>query len=315
MTQDFQWQFVGATPAAQQMQGYRPNVPAQPVSAPGVQSRGMATFDMQQNAQGASLMDEYRRNEARIAEIETEIRNLEANGQGLDELDMALARNRAGIGDTGTALAHLGRIDTRGQLARQEAYNERNFQLRKAEMKNAGKGEKTARRKEIDNAYIMMSEGSPSAQNAWKRAIASMEEDYLRDFGEAYTPIEIPTGATEDATSFSGWDELYNRSLEKGRLSQAQKDSLLESLMKLPKGQERNTREEKLKQTGTHEGKAAADAKERREEEDAIKESEKISGWDLKTGDSKTYSASNGKTVTITNVGGKVKRTCGKTTR
>ena len=61
----------------------------------------------------AGLQEELSRNEARIAEITAEIAKLESGIMNDDQLDRALAVNRADIGDMAGSQYHQGRISTR----------------------------------------------------------------------------------------------------------------------------------------------------------------------------------------------------------
>lgn len=79
--------------------------------------QGMAYTQQQQQSQLEALRSEYMSNERRIRELKLEIVRLqEASGKYMDDMDMRLAANRAGIGDMGTAMAHQNRIITRQQL-------------------------------------------------------------------------------------------------------------------------------------------------------------------------------------------------------
>lgn len=73
-----------------------------------------AAYDASQTASPyTGLQEELSRNEARIAEITAEISQLEAGLMDDDQLDRALAVNRAGIGDMSGSQYHQGRISNR----------------------------------------------------------------------------------------------------------------------------------------------------------------------------------------------------------
>ena len=73
-----------------------------------------AAYDASQAASPyTGLQEELSRNEARIAEITAEISQLEAGLMNDDQLDNALAVNRAGIGDMSGSQYHQGRISNR----------------------------------------------------------------------------------------------------------------------------------------------------------------------------------------------------------
>lgn len=103
----FEWNF----------QGYD-RAPAQPaVTMP--QQAAQAAYDasraaVQQNMQDQfSIESEIKQNEARIQEIRAEIARLESSGK--DDMDLALARNRAQLGDISGSMLHQGRIQQRAE--------------------------------------------------------------------------------------------------------------------------------------------------------------------------------------------------------
>lgn len=250
--------------------------------------------------QREALMEEYRRNQARIAEIDQQIK---AAGGNIDELDRNLAANRAEIGDIGNAQLHLGRIETRKNSERDRAVNRE---------KN-----KVAARKELNNAYIMMAEASPAARNAWQSAIDDMTADYEKTYGEKFTPVAIPTGKTgmdAPATNKQEFtDKMRNLRNEKGNLTDEGIRLLQADIDAMPKGDMRNECQTLLDAEKSQEKKTAGAAAERAKEKAAIEEaSKKFSGWNMKNGESKTYTAGNGKTVTYTKVNGRLEFTCGK---
>lgn len=312
-----------ATPqvlAQEQMQGYTPalagyslpDTPVQPqplqggvrLPADAARELGKGWIYTQQQEQAAqqreALLAEYQRNEARIAEIE---RQIKTTGGTFDELDMNLAANRAGIGDIGNAQMHLGRIESRKNSERERAIN--------------GDKNKAAARKELNNAYIMMAEASPAARNAWKAAIDDMATEYENTYGEKFTPVEIPMGSTGSSARATNkqefTDKMRNLRNEKGNLTDEGMANLQADIDAMPKGDMRNECQTLLDAEKSQEKKDAGAAAERAKEKAAIEEaSKKFSGWNMKNGDSKTYTADNGKTVTYTKVNGKLEFTCGK---
>ena len=94
----------------------------------------------------AALQDEYNQNEARIAEIEQKIASIKSqiteNKSRRDKLDMALAANRADIGDIATSITHQNAITNR----QQQEY------LRKLEEKRLG-NEPDGTYKDVIDAY------------------------------------------------------------------------------------------------------------------------------------------------------------------
>lgn len=95
------------------------------------QAPAQAAYDASQYANEANLsglQEELSQNEARIAEISSEIAKLEAGLMDDDQLDTALAVNRANIGDIAGSQYHQGRISNR-------AYNKATLANTKAQQK------------------------------------------------------------------------------------------------------------------------------------------------------------------------------------
>lgn len=319
----FVWNFKGMNQggpslpeaASQGMQGYVPNsafVPQQQVPQAPVR------FDAQGYGQGldnASLMAEYQSNLARIAQLEAQLEQVnrewaagaqKRQGAMMDELDRKLAVSRANYGDISGAFNHLSRIDQRQQARLNKDINSLT--------------QKDADRKELRNAYIMMAEASPAAQASWKGAIADMEAAYERKYGEKFEGLAIPTGDVKGATGVQNWAQFDNllqqKKNSKGNLTQASIEEMKSILQKMPQGAEYNKRKEELDRMRSQE-KIDKDAKKQREKESAaIEEARKaISGFNLKPGESKTYTAKNGLTVTCTKKGTGMQYTSGKTTK
>lgn len=257
-----------------------------------------------------ALQDEYNRNNARIAEIEQELRTIAASDRkALDDLDLALAQNRAGIGDLGNAQMHLSRIDQR-----------RAVDLGKSGNANT---DRNAAEDEIDRLYIQRGEASPSQQVYIDRAIARKEAAYQKLYGKPYGgKLEVPTGAqgADNVTTFQGYDDVLQQELNangnNGRLSKAQISRLNAILDKLPSGNERNERKKALDAVVSNEKHSENVSKQKTKEKEAIAEVKKsVTGWDLKeTGASKSVPAKNGLTVTVTRMSdGGVQYKCGST--
>ena len=169
-----------------------------------------------------ALMDEYKRNEARIAEIEAEIASIEkAGATNLDELDMALAANRAGIGDIGNSFAHTSRIQTRRQLAEQA----------KRDKAINDKKEVEGIVEQLENAYIMRG-GADNVQRAdWDNKINRLSKKYKELTGSDYvysgaTPktgvvIGTPTNLEEFNSWFNAQPKAKNGYYPKATLDKA----------------------------------------------------------------------------------------------
>lgn len=320
-----------ATPqvlAQEQMQGYTPalagySLPNGPVQQREQQLQGGVRLPQdaqaelgkgwiytQQQQQVQALKDEYQRNAARIAEIENELASISKSERGrLDDLDMKLAQNRSEIGDIGNAQMHLSRIDQR----------------RAAELGKSGNAaeDRNAAEDEIDRLYIQRGDASPAQQVYIDRAIARKEAAYQKLYGKPYGgKLEVPTGAqaASEVSTFQGYDDVLQQELNangnNGRLSKAQIANLNAILDKLPSGNERNERKKALDAVVSNEKHAEDAAKQKAKEKDAIAEVKKsVTGWDLKeTGASKTVTAKNGQTVTVTRMSdGNVQYKCGST--
>lgn len=305
--------------AAQGMAGYRSNVAPQGYTQ---QVQPRPAYDMnaygqglQQASDAAGLRAEYERNSARIAEIEARLATMDKewdagaygrNRDAMNDLDLQLARSSAKHGNLDRAYNHLARIDNRNVVG---ANNDVNAMT-----------QKDADRKELRNAYIMMAEGSPAAQAAWKGAIADMEAAYERKYGEKFEGLAVPTGDVGGASGVESWAQFDNllqqKKNSKGNLSKASIEEMKSLLGKMPQGEEYNKRKEQLDSMKSQEDLDAAYGKRRKKESVAISEAMgAVSGFDMKPGDSKSYTAKNGLTVTCTKKGAGMQYTCGKTTK
>lgn len=280
-------------------------------AAQGLNKGWIYTQQQEQAAQQRqALLDEYNANAARIEAIEAELKRIGTEDrESLDSLDRTLAANRAGIGDIGNAQMHLNRIDNRAAVL-------------------AGKNgntdaDRVAAEDEIDRLYMMRAEGSPGQQAYYDRAIARKEAEYARKYGKPYGgELAIPTGPQSAGTvsNFQGYDDVLQQELKangnNGRLSKAQISKLNGILDQLPAGDERNARKKALDAVVSNEKHADDVAKQKAKENAAIAEVRKsVTGWDLKeAGASKTVTAKNGLTVTVTRMSdGSVQYTCGST--
>ena len=261
----------------------------------------------------ALLRDEYRRNEAEIQSIQAELAMLDRQyqkneGARLDQLDMQLAANRAGIGDIGNAIAHQNRILTRKQIA---SSNSSDYNTMK---------EKDAAASEIDNLLIMKAGADPSQQAAYDRAIERKKALFKERFKEDYgTDMPLPTGTLsedEKPNSYVDYDQQLSdakKGAKGGKLTQAQLDKFRKKLEGMPKTAERQQRLDALNKEVSREKADKAAEENRKNEIDAIDEAIlSAPTWKLKNGESSTYTAKNGKQVTITRNEGKVRYAIGK---
>lgn len=293
------------------MQGYYPTYGGRQVD-PGFNPATQPQLQQyEQNAQLLNLKDEYDRNAQRIMEIEQELAQIEKQtGKNLDDFDMQLAQNRASIGDFGNAQMHLNRIDQRRAAAL-------------GKMRNTDK-DRIAAEDEIDRLYVAMAGADPAQQAQYKNYIERKEKDYERVFGKPYSgAVRVPTGKQDSGSvsTFAGYDSVLEQELKangnNGRLSNQQIAKLQSILDTLPSGSAHNERQTALDAIKSNE-KHDADVKAQKAKENAALDeiTKKVTGFGLKKGESKTVTASNGKSVTVTRLtGGKVQYKCGSTTR
>lgn len=301
---------AGYRPAQVAPQGYTQQVQPHPSYDVNAYGRGL-----QQASDAAGLRVEYERNNARIAEIEARLATMDKewdagaygrNRDAMNDLDMQLARSSAKHGNLDRAYNHLSRIDTRNTAAANKDVNSIT--------------QKDADRKELRNAYIMMAEASPAAQASWKDAIADMEAAYERKYGEKFEGLTIPTGDVKNASGVTSWDQFDNllqqKKNSKGNLSQASLDEMKMLLQKMPQGTEYTRRRDQLYSMKSQEQIDAEAKAQRKKESAAIDEAMgAITGFNMEPGESKTYTAKNGLSVTCQKKGTGMQYTCGKTTR
>lgn len=265
----FMWNFVGPTPAqqaAQGMQGYRP-APNMAAYVPSVTPDAtVAPVQAQQppmmGGEGAiergrmwgannygqgelqNLMNEYRSNEARIAELEAQLEKINKqwvagagarNRDALDDLDRQLAISRAKYGDITGAYNHLTRIDSRA-LANKDSSDDKKAKLASV-------------LEQLENAYIMRnSEKEATAQAGWDNKIARLSKEYQDLTGQpyAYAGASVDTGAIgagmrprntmEFNSKMSGMKNLR----KDGRLTEKQIGELFADASTLPNGAEKD---------------------------------------------------------------------------
>ena len=301
---------AGYRPAQVAPQGYVQQMQRGPSYDVNAYGRGL-----QQASDAAGLRAEYERNIARIAEIEARLATMDKewdagaygrNRDAMNDLDLRLARSSAKHGNLDRAYNHLSRIDTRNTAASNKDVN--------------AITQKDADRKELRNAYIMMAEASPAAQASWKGAIADMEAAYERKYGEKFEGLAIPTGDVDDASGVESWAQFDNLLQQKknsnGNLSQASIDEMKWLLRKMPQGEEYNRRKEQLDSMKSQEKIDAGTKAQRKKESAALDDAMgAITGFNMEPGESKTYTAKNGLSVTCQKKGTGMQYTCGKTTR
>lgn len=261
----------------------------------------------------AALQDEYNRNEARIAEIESKIASLKGqisdNAKRRDQLDMQLAANRAGIGDIGNAIAHQNAIETR----KQQEFTRR---LELARQKGtASDAEKAVIDAYTELAYAPDEKTQKLAQFKVNQAL----EKYQKATGKPYgaNPLDTPLGgakAGDVATTLERAQGKFSASFDKnGRPTAAAKAEALKDAEGLPYTKELQEWIDKVRNSETQEERAGKDAKVSKANQAAVDEvAKEVTGFDMKEGDTKEITASNKKKVTVKKSGGKLTFTCGK---
>lgn len=326
---DFRWRTPGGPGLSQEaansmagyvpnggMSGYRPNAPYQ-AQQPGMNNTPQ-NFEAQ--AQGATmsqfdaLRSELASNTARIAELRQQAAQIEGQIKGAgterDALDMKLAANRASIGDIGSALSHQNAITTRAQ---QERAND----LEKARQ---GKTEVKAVEEKLEDAFMQRAWAENSEQKqAAEMKITRLKKEYKALTGKDYTAdVVTNTGAPKSGTRADTLEVAYGKyrnSLDRfGHPTQAAVDEFLKDAEGLPYNQKLQEKIDEVRNVTTQEKAKAAGAKTKRLENAAIEEAKRhYSSYNLADKGSYTYTASNGKRVTVTLTGdNKVLYECGK---
>lgn len=253
---DFQWNFKGmnqggptlSQAGAQGMQGFRPIGASAPVQqVPTTVPHAPQSFDPQaygQSMNAASLMAEYRSNEARIAELEARLAEVnkqwaagagERNRAALDDLDRRLAISRAKYGDVSGAFNHLSRIDSRALADRNSGDD------KKAKLNSI--------LEQLENAYIMRNaEKEATAQAGWDNKIARLSREYQELTGQpyAYSGANVDTGAIgagmrpRNTMEFNSKLSGMKNMRKDGRLTEKQIGELFADAASLPNGAEKD---------------------------------------------------------------------------
>lgn len=289
MAFEFKWNNP-AQPAPQEGQVFVPFAganavqPQQPQPAlPPQQAAGMGT-DVQK------LNEEYTRNEARIAQLEDELRTLKA-GMGTDEeFQDKLAANRAQRGDTG--------FYSNMYFMRQNRANSEKALADEKKQRNAIELKKLVEQiEDLDmNFGYLPDKQSKSAALAKRRRL--VEE--LAGYGVKY---EQPEPDTSVEWTPDEWEQFRIKNTDKNG-----KWITEEARAKYAARPVSTAADAESAKTGANTA-TAAEAKEksveaariaRRKESEAIDEAMgEISGFKMNTGDKRTYTARNGKTVVI----------------
>jgi hypothetical protein len=124
-------------------------------------------------------------------------------------------------------------------------------------------------------------------------------------------------GGASGVESWAQFDNLLQQKKNsKGNLSKASIEEMKSLLGKMPQGEEYNKRKEQLDSMKSQETIDTNAKKQRQKESAAIDEAmAAITGFNMEPGESKTFTAKNGLTVTCTKKGTGMQYTCGRTTK
>lgn len=258
------------------------------------------------------LMQEYRENESKIAELKNRLANARAD---MDARDMRLAANRASVGDMGTSMAHQLSIEDR-------AYRTASEELASIEREKAARADREYEKQKLIEAIEDLDIYAP--KDAESRNMVDVKRrrlvNELRDkFGVEYNVAPAATATGDNSANWTPdeWQKFAIENIDDdGNWKSAEARDKYEKFA--PKNAaEATAKKENLNRATADEAaakKAAAAAAEKKAVEAAIDEAIKnYSAWNLKNGESKTYTAKNGRTVTVTRVNGKKRYSIGKT--
>lgn len=306
--------------AQEQMAGYVPfganynpqGVPTNnlPDTQPAYPGRAPQQFDnlgqgVIYQQQAMALKQEYAENEKRIAEIEQRIATLKGQvtgaGKELDNLDMQLAANRAGIGDVGNALAHQNRIITRQQMQN----------AKELDAKRDANANKETLEKELIDAYRELAWAeTEQQQKVAQYNVDRLTEKYKNKYGEFPSPFATPKGRNLETV----WGAYTNTFDKNGRPTDAAKEQFLKDAEGLPYSGALQEKIDQVRNATTQEDAADSGRKAAKAQQEAIDSitRDDINWMDLKPNSSYTVPYKK-VTITITNLGGgKVRVQCGK---
>lgn len=308
----------GYKPNTVQMNGYEPSRAPDVVPPPPPQNYGMGgegaiergrMYGANNYGQGMayqdnikSLQEEYLRNVARISEIESEIANVKneitAGKRSRNELDMALAANRARIGDIGNSLAH------------QQAINTREYQqyLRQLEQNKENQSKVPQLEQAVIDAYteLAWAEGEKQQQIAQFKVDKALEA-YKKGTGKEYVnPFEAKKGGAKAGDTAQNlemaWGK-YTASFDKNkRPTKAAVAEFLKDAEGLPYSAELQSKIDEARNAKTQESASADSAKLAKKQQEAVDEiAGDIDSFKLSKGNgSYTATAKNGQSVSVT---------------
>lgn len=210
----------------------------------GIGDRNTANLYTPGSGANYALKEEYRANEARIAELEARL--AEVNKQwaagapararaSLDDLDRQLAISRAKYGDISGAYGHLNRIDSRA-LANKDSGDDKKAKIASIV-------------EQLENAYIMRNaEKEATAQAGWDNKIARLSQEYQELTGTpyAYAGASVDTGTIgagmrpRNTMEFNSKMSGMKNMRKDGRLTEKQIGELFADASTLPNGAEKD---------------------------------------------------------------------------
>ena len=282
------------------------------VGAPVPQQGAMLDTDRQK------LVQELQANEAKIAELKQKLSNARTD---MDARDMRLAANRAGVGDIASSMAHQRNIEDR-------AYRTASEERTRMERERQAKIDSEYNKKKIVNelSEVNLALVDPAVTNQQKAVLNLRRNRLLKELGEIDQNAVSEMGVVQDENldyepwqewTAEEWDKFAARNTDENGVWK-NKDAYEWYLKNRP---ERSVAEINAKKDAEAKGNAedndakkkAAAAAAKRKTIDAIDEAIKnYSAWNLKDGETKTYTAKNGLTVTVTRINGKKRYAIGK---
>lgn len=227
-------------------------------------------YNAQQQAAGPStysnanaLKAELQQNQAEIAKLQQELKEINGKYGDQDNMDRILAANRARVGDMGNSRAHQQDIQNRMQWRWQMD------RINGAEKSSQKKAEVKALVEKLDSAYseFAWADTDPQKQVAQNK-INRLNKEYEELTGETFpNPFEAPTGVPKSGeqakTLETAWGKLQASFDKNGRPTQAAIDEFLEKdAVGLPFSKELMDKINEAKQMTTQE-KAANDKAEK----------------------------------------------------
>lgn len=246
-------------------------------------------------------------NNAKIAELEKQLQSSKDNTGYLDDLDRRLAANRVKANDYANAQTHLGRIEARKLAKEQREYAERMAEKNKATATDKAKRELMGQIEDLDMAipYYDNKQSRDAAIAKRNRLVDQLNTEYKTNvphYGQgaddALTPDEWEQFKIDNTDKNGNWTSNTARKLYSQR-----KTLNADEAQKAKTGGNTKTTEEveAEKQEEIKKNNAAID-----------EVMPKVSSFSVPKGESKTFKASNGRTVTVTNGPSGLILECGK---